>query len=236
MLNKAPTIAIVGKPNAGKSTLINFLSGANPAIVSNTPGTTRDLIREPVLLREQPAVLVDTAGIQNTDNPIEQEGVDRTFKMLEQADLILCLVDIGADNQGFQEQIKDAASDIDCIFVKNKIDLYKNIEADDTTTNSELVISAKTGEGIERLIDKICSLLNLTGEEDIIFARQRHIDALSRIQAHMKEALTNIDEKAGMEIVAESFRRSLHEFDTVIGKTTTDDILENIFSRFCIGK
>ena len=236
MLNKAPTIAIVGKPNAGKSTLINFLSGANPAIVSNTPGTTRDLIREPVLLREQPAVLVDTAGIQNTDNPIEQEGVDRTFKMLEQADLILCLVDIGADDQGIQEQIKDAASDIDCIFVKNKIDLYKNIEADDTTTNSELVISAKTGEGIERLIDKICSLLNLTGEEDIIFARQRHIDALSRIQAHMKEALTNIDEKAGMEIVAESFRRSLHEFDTVIGKTTTDDILENIFSRFCIGK
>ena len=86
------------------------------------------------------------------------------------------------------------------------------------------------------MIDKICSLLNLTGEEDIIFARQRHIDALSRIQAHMKDALTYIDEKAGIEFVAVSFSRSLHEFDTVIGKTTTDDILENIFSRFCIGK
>ena len=234
MLNHTPLIVIAGPPNAGKSTLINFLSGSDSSITSEHPGTTRDAIRETVLLSDQLVTLVDTAGLRRTNDQVEKEGVERTYKAIQSADIILYLIDSTDAGNGNTEIRRHLPEGANYMHVRNKIDLCnKKDNQDDKNWN----ISAKTGEGIEELVKEIQRILDFTTEdEDIIFARQRHVDAIKRIRSLLKESLLSIEKQAGLEIVAEPLRESLLIFDEIIGKTTTDDILENIFSRFCIGK
>ena len=236
LLDHAPLIVIVGPPNVGKSTLINFLSGVDSAIVSDTPGTTRDTIKEKILLRDQLVTLVDTAGIHKTNDLIEKEGIERAYKTIKSADLVLYLIDYNTKKRDVEETIKEHLSlDVKYILVTNKIDLRK--KQDQKNNINENNISAKTGEGIEELVKKISLILDFSiEEEDVVFARQRHIDALNTIRVFLNKAALSMEKKEGLEIVAELLRQSLSVFDEIVGKITTDDILDNIFSRFCIGK
>ena len=237
VLSQTPLVVIVGAPNAGKSTLMNYISGVDSAIVSKTPGTTRDVIREKILLKDHLITLTDTAGMHNTKNLIEKDGIERANKEIRRADLVLYVIDVAMTERDIRKELNEnLPADTRYLLVKNKIDLVKNITQKEVINDNEFNISAKTGEGIEKLLDKISSVFNFTTEEDVIFARRRHVDALSLLKECLDEALLCIERKQGLELVAEPLRQGLILLDEVIGKTTTDDILDNIFSRFCIGK
>ncbi len=235
-LDQTPTVVIAGSPNAGKSCLINRLSGFDSAIVSAEAGTTRDIIREKVMLRENAFTLIDTAGLRETSNSIEKDGVERSYKALAAADIVLYVIDNSqarnGENKGLSLHLSPGTK---IIKVRNKIDLcnastFKN-------TDEDVYVSAKTGEGIDDLIEKICSTLDISdNDEDIIFARQRHIDALISVKEHLQQVLVAAEKDAGLEVLAESMRLALSGFDEVTGKTTTDDVLSKVFSQFCIGK
>ncbi len=236
VLEQNPVVVIIGLPNAGKSCLINYLSGFDSAIVSSTPGTTRDVIREKVLLGGFAITLVDTAGIRETRNDIEKEGVERAYKALGFADIVLYVLDHSMDQKIEEDMLnKHLSSGAKVITVRNKIDLckgrnFKNLD-------DEIYLSAKTGEGMDDLVDKIGSVLDVTdNEENLIFARQRHIDALNSVKTCLQQTLSGAKSGVGLEVLAESLRQALSGFDEVTGRTTSDDVLGNIFSQFCIGK
>lgn len=236
VLDSNPTIVIVGQPNAGKSSIINYLSGIDSAIVSATPGTTRDVIREKVLLGGNAVTLLDTAGIRETNDEIELAGVDRAHKALGLADIVLfvhdnTLGDVVID-AALLEQVAAGAK---IVIVRNKIDLCDN--SNFANTDNEIFVSAKTGKGMDSLIDAISANLDIDGgEEDLIFSRQRHVDCLNMLSNNLKQVLADIEEGAGLEVQAESLRQCLAGFDELTGRVTSDDILGAVFSRFCIGK
>ena len=238
MLDHTPLIVIAGRPNVGKSTLINYFSGNDTAITSEEPGTTRDAIREKILLMDRPVTLIDTAGLHHTDSHLEIKGIEKTHKAIKQADLVLYLIDYNATVKNVNEEIKKyLPTNVKYILVRNKIDLYNKKSAKEEIDDNKCNVSAKTGKGIEELIKKIQQTLDLSIEnEDVVFARQRHIDALKAIKKLLEMSLLSIENEEGLEVVAEPLRESLLIFDEIVGKTTTDDILENIFSSFCIGK
>ncbi|MCG8379804.1 MAG: tRNA uridine-5-carboxymethylaminomethyl(34) synthesis GTPase MnmE [Proteobacteria bacterium] len=236
ILSKSPSIVIIGPPNVGKSSIINYLSRNDSAIVSARPGTTRDIIKETVLLEGNLFTLIDTAGIHATEDEIELEGINRTNKATNMADLVLYVIDASKDDkQQLTEASKSIPDFVKTTVVRNKIDLCN--KEDLIRNEKDIFVSAKTGEGMEILIQQICKSLEYTSaENDIIFARKRHIDAIKRISESLNRTLEAIEKNSGLEIIAEELRQSLNGFDEITGKTTTDDILGEIFSRFCIGK
>ena len=231
-----PTIVIAGLPNAGKSCLINYLSGYDSAIVSPEAGTTRDIIRENVLLGDYAVTLIDTAGLRDTSNAIEKEGVERSIKALKTADIVLYVIDnsVAYDLDSDQAN-KYIPTETKKVVVKNKIDLSET----ETFHNTEGVayISAKTGKGISDLINMVSTMLSLSqNDENIIFARQRHIDALNFVEEQLVQAINAADKNIGLEVLAEPLRQALTGFDDITGRTTADDVLGKVFSQFCIGK
>jgi tRNA modification GTPase len=236
VLDQNPSIVIAGRPNAGKSSILNYLSGVDSAIVSTTPGTTRDVIKEKVLLGDYAVTLFDTAGIRETDNKVERAGVDRAHKALALADIIIYVHDNFNDEEGADVELFEHISPgTKTIIVRNKIDLCAR--NDFINSENEVYLSVKTGVGMDCLVEAICCHLDIVeNEEDLIFSRQRHIDALCAISCNLKQALSDITNGAGLEVQAESLRQCLSGFDDLTGKTTSDDVLGAVFSRFCIGK
>lgn len=233
VLDHSPTIAIVGRPNVGKSSIINYLSGIESAIVSEVPGTTRDIIKEKVLINGYALTLLDTAGIRVTDNVVEKVGVEKAYKALNAADIVLHIKDINVtkkDELIFDDLVKD-----NIIVVHNKTDLYPEKQFTDLENN--VYVSAKTGEGMDRLSKTISRKLDITtSEEDMIFSRQRHLDLLRLASVQLETTVNDIQKGHGLEVQAESLRQCLACFDELTGKTTSDDVLGAVFSRFCIGK
>jgi len=236
VLDQNPSIVIAGRPNAGKSSVLNYLAGYDSAIVSTTPGTTRDVIKEKVLLGDYAVTLFDTAGIRDTEDTVEQAGVDRAQKSLALADIVLCVHDNTLDETSINvELINHISPGAKIILVRNKIDLcnsgsFKNSE-------NEVFISVKTKAGMDNLIATVCRHLEIVeNEEDLIFSRQRHIDDLHKISESLNSVLSDEASGAGLEVLAESLRQCLAGFDELTGKTTSDDVLGAVFSKFCIGK
>ncbi len=228
-------VAIVGKPNVGKSSLLNYILKEGRAIVSEIPGTTRDVIREEVVIDGVLFKLFDTAGIRNSQDVIEKEGVNRSKEAIKNADLI---VFINSVEEGFSEEVfrelKTISEEDRIIILLNKIDV-----GDDITRKYDIKISAKTGQGVNSLFkelkSKSFSEFNYT-EKSAIVTNIRHKKSLDNAKAFLLGALKSIDDGMTQEFIAVDMRNAESSLGEIIGKVTTDDILNNIFSRFCIGK
>lgn len=228
-------VALVGKPNVGKSSLLNYLLKESRAIVSEIPGTTRDIIREELSIDGILFRLYDTAGIRMTEDAIEKEGVLRSRNAVKSADIVLFLNDVetGLDKDLLNE-ILQLSSEEKILKVVNKIDLRKNED-----TQFDVGISAKTGEGIDNLFHKLKEKAIGTQsytEKTAIVSNIRHYNALKKAKEHLINAKNSISEKLTGEFIAVDLRNAENALGEIIGKVTTDDILNNIFSKFCIGK
>ncbi|PQJ95941.1 tRNA uridine-5-carboxymethylaminomethyl(34) synthesis GTPase MnmE [Chromatium okenii] len=230
------TVVIAGLPNAGKSSILNMLSDSDAAIVTPLPGTTRDLLKLHIQIDGLPIQIIDTAGIRNTDDLIEREGVRRAQDQLQKADLVLWIYDATESVAlAFPEELL-----LNCpvIKIKNKIDLLglepQLIEMPDGV---EIALSAVTGAGFDLLRThlKTCAGVNMLPEGAFI-ARRRHLDALQRGLTSLDMALVNLTEQLGIEFVAEELFQAQQSFGEITGKVTSDDLLGRIFSSFCIGK
>ncbi len=234
-------LAIIGRPNAGKSSLLNALSGQDRAIVTEIPGTTRDLLRESIEMEGIPVHLVDTAGICDSEDPIEAEGVRRAREALSAADLVLLVVDQVAAMEEQLALIKELPDPKRLIVVFNKQDLQLADWDDDAMLSSvnanSVSISAKTGMGLQRLRSMVRAQAGATEQAEGLFsARQRHVDALRRADLHLEQAKQRLQFDRAAEILAEELRLAQRALSEITGDVLPDDLLGAIFANFCIGK
>ena len=244
LLREGMTVVLAGKPNAGKSSLLNLLSGKDSAIVTATAGTTRDLLREYVHLDGMPLHLVDTAGLRNGTNEIEMEGIKRAWTEIEHADRVLLLVDASESAELRPEKIMPEFAErfpnlTNLTVVRNKVDLVaEGTPAVNEELSSEVIsVSAKTGFGIEtlKLHLKSCMGFSAHGEGQFT-ARRRHLEALERARDYIIEGRTQLVDAEAGELLAESLRLAQLTLSGITGEFTPDDLLGRIFSSFCIGK
>ncbi|STX52927.1 GTP binding protein in thiophene and furan oxidation (GTPase) [Legionella busanensis] len=236
MLREGLSIVIAGKPNAGKSTLINRLAGREVAIVTEVAGTTRDVMREYILLDDLPVHLIDTAGLRESNDIVEQEGIRRAWQEVSQADCVLLMVDINQpqqENELNKEISARLSVGVPLIKVFNKIDtLHHQVKQEDNT----IYLSAKSGAGIDLLINKIKSVVGFQPTEGQFLARRRHLDALDRAKELLLVGQQQLIQARAGELLAEDLRLAHQCLCEITGEFTSDDLLGKIFSSFCIGK
>jgi len=241
ILTEGVTAVIAGRPNVGKSTFLNRLAGREAAIVTDEPGTTRDLIEQDILVDNIPVHIVDTAGLRTTTNKAEMEGISRTLAAAENADILIILMEYGrgpgAEELGLLEATGDSKR---TTIIYNKIDLAgKQPEINKTTTNgqAEIFLSAKTGAGLELFVQHLKEILGMQdASEDVFMARNRHLDALERTRLSLEKTLRLLRAHAAAELLAEELRIAQQSLGEITGDFVPDDLLGEIFSRFCIGK
>ncbi|TXJ08628.1 MAG: tRNA uridine-5-carboxymethylaminomethyl(34) synthesis GTPase MnmE [Acinetobacter sp.] len=240
LLREGLQVVIAGKPNAGKSSLLNALAGVDRAIVTDIAGTTRDVLHEKITLKGLPITLTDTAGLRDTGDIVEQEGIRRAYKEIEQADLLLFVYDLNQEQAPLELAAQFFAQYMNpkrLILIANKCDLTTTSEQIDTLGNyRRVVLSAKKNLGIEGLIEVVTQYAGFHPEEDTFIARTRHLDAMQRTQIYLSEAREQLVEYHAGELVAESLRLAQHALSEITGEFSADDLLGKIFGSFCIGK
>ena len=224
-------VVLTGKPNVGKSTLMNTLCGHERAIVSESPGTTRDTLDEDILVDGYKVRLIDTAGIREPENTIEKEGVNRAIKAAQNADIVINVVD-GSTSQTTKK--KNKTNDIVAL---NKNDLTENAPGRVENEANMFRLSALTGEGVDELLNHISNYFNqeLLAEETLT-ARRRHLSALKEANKHFLEAEVKISAGRTTDLVAEDLLQAQNSLSEITGEFTSEDLLEKIFNEFCIGK
>jgi tRNA modification GTPase len=247
LLHDGLVLAIIGRPNAGKSSLLNVLAGQDSAIVTAIPGTTRDVLREWIDLDGIPVHVADTAGIRDTTDVIEAEGVRRARQALQSADMVLLIVDVTAAMDEQIELLTELPDPERCILVYNKMDLLEQSPgawpnpapgpAQGQRYPVGVALSARTGEGVANLKARIRQTLGTTEQAEGGFsARQRHVDALQRAQHHLLEGELRLTQDLAGELLAEELRLAQRALGEITGEVLPDDLLGAIFSSFCIGK
>ena len=234
------SVLIVGKPNAGKSSLLNRLLNENRAIVTHIPGTTRDIIEETISFEGLSVRLLDTAGIRHTDDLVEREGISRALEKIPLADLVLAVFDASREFSPEDQLILDSIADRRSIAVLNKTDLHQKFVLPDEDRFVALVrIAAISGDGIDLLKRSVCKQFLHSTESDprefVALSRARHRDALVSAQRYLQQFIGGLQDR-NLELLALDLRSALSAVGSVTGETTTDDVLDLIFSSFCIGK
>lgn len=225
-------VVIVGKPNAGKSSLLNLLSGQEAAIVTEVAGTTRDVLREQIDVDGLAVELIDTAGLRNDPDRIEAEGIRRAREALASADAVLWIKDATDQDRG--EPKENLPEGVPITIVHNKIDLT---DAQPGLFDGEVYLSAQTGDGIDALRQRIRELAGYDNQGEGAFtARRRHVRALRRAREHFAKGRHALEEARAGELLAEELRLSQHALGEITGAFSADDLLGKIFAEFCIGK
>jgi tRNA modification GTPase len=245
LLEVGARIPIIGRPNVGKSSLLNAIVGRSRAIVTSKPGTTRDSIEQGIDVEGFPVVLVDTAGLRSATEEIEEEGVRRSREQVKLADLVVFVVDASGDEFGGDVGILRTLGERPCTVVINKIDIADAARARRALSSlvaadgrALLELSAKEGTGVDKLRSHIAARLG-SGEfdlRDVASAGKRHLDCLRSSREGIDEARLALEEGGFVELVAFELREAVEALDSVTGQRVGPDILESIFSRFCVGK
>lgn len=238
LLRDGLTLVIAGRPNSGKSSLLNALAGAEAAIVTDIPGTTRDLLRERITIDGMPLHIIDTAGLRESHDPVEAEGIRRAKKEIEQADRVLWVFDDSTDPHHLAIDRDQLPRGVPVTLIRNKIDIAGNTPGIfEDESEVEVALSATRGDGIDLLTAhlKQCVGYRYLGEGDFI-ARRRHLDALERAIGHLRQGELSLQRDQAGELLAEDLRLAQQSLSEITGEFTADDLLGRIFSSFCIGK
>ena len=229
-------VAIAGKPNAGKSSLLNMLTKESSAIVTDIAGTTRDVLKETIHIDGMPIHIIDTAGLHDSDDVVEQEGIRRAHNEINNADIILLVFD-SRDSKANLSILPDSVKNKPKILVRNKIDLAGNKSSVKKVGNiTEISISAKNGDGIDTLRESLSEFAGLnSGIEGVFVARKRHLDAIEETLEFINSASSRLY-SGSSELVAEDLRQAGMKLGQITGEFSSDDLLGEIFSSFCIGK
>jgi tRNA modification GTPase len=240
ILRNGVRCAIIGRPNAGKSSLLNQLLGHDRAIVSETEGTTRDTIEETASIRGIPIIFVDTAGIRESKDEIEAEGIRRSRKAVDQSEIVLHIIDASAPlhemDLGFLEEFKSKKR----LILLNKLDLPQQISKEEMEVHDTVIsVSARAGSGLEELKDALSAIIwegQVQSENLEIAISARHQTALNRTREGIERSEQALAIGESLELVAMDLQIAVEAIGEIVGKTSTEDLLDKIFSQFCIGK
>ena len=228
-IREGVAVAIVGRPNVGKSTLLNRLVGDDRAMVSDIAGTTRDTIEESVVIDDIRFRFIDTAGLHDTDDRLEQMGIERTERAIRQAQVVLYMTE--PSQKELEMPLLEA--DQTLLVVVNKMDM-----TDKRDKEGVIYISARDGEGIDALRDALRATVDTEGlyRGEVVVSNMRHFEALSRAHKHLEDSMQALCDGISEELLAEDIRYAITALAEITGRITSDDVLKNVFSRFCIGK
>lgn len=243
LLREGITVVIAGKPNAGKSSLLNALAGRESAIVTDIAGTTRDVLRENILIDGMPLHIVDTAGLRDSDDPVESEGIRRAWTEIDKADRVLLVVDSQEDWQeegdlasALPASLERLAQMPNLTVIHNKCDLSGKQPGISTSALTEIALSAKQGNGIDLLRQHLKDCVGFQDSDGSFTARRRHLDALELAQTHLHQGRDQLQAYQAGELLAEELRLAQQALSEITGEFSSDDLLGRIFSSFCIGK
>jgi len=240
LLRDGLNVVLAGRPNSGKSSLLNRLAGYEAAIVTAIPGTTRDVLRERIDIDGLPLHVLDTAGLRESEDAVEREGVRRAAAEISRADLVLFVIDSASDplGQAFTEERPRLPPGVPVTLVFNKTDLAGGLPVDDTVSGPPRIhVSALTGDGLDRLRAHLKASVSFQSPgSGSISARRRHIEALARARNCVETAARELSGRRAGELVAEELRQAQRALEEITGVFTADDLLGRIFGSFCIGK
>jgi len=238
LLRDGMSVVIAGRPNVGKSSLLNALAGHDSAIVTEVPGTTRDVLRERIQLDGMPVHILDTAGLRDTQDQVEKLGIQRAWDAIADADAILLVLDdqhgLGEGERVILERLPEAP---ERLIVHNKIDLTgREPSLGEEPWGEAVYVSARTGAGMDLLTDHLKGIMGFTGEAGTFIARRRHLEALRAARQCVAAAYGHLLVERAGELVAEDLRQAQQHLGEITGELTSDDLLGRIFATFCIGK
>ncbi|WP_371187440.1 tRNA uridine-5-carboxymethylaminomethyl(34) synthesis GTPase MnmE [Thalassotalea maritima] len=243
IIREGMRVVIAGRPNAGKSSLLNALSGKDSAIVTDIEGTTRDVLSEQIHIDGMPLHIIDTAGLRESPDRVEQIGIERAWKEIEQADRVLLMIESGKGEsknpqQFWPEFFERLPKDLGLTVVKNKADISGMKTGSSIEHGNETItLSAMTGDGVDALKEHLKQIMGYQGStEGSFMARRRHISALEKAQQHLQVGQDQLQSFVAGEILAEELRICQQHLNEITGEFTSDDLLGQIFSSFCIGK